>query len=340
MSVFDTVYDILSISVVVLMCAAATTLLVYAPAYAASVPLDYSYDDYDTSVGVPTLLEYEGTQMTITTAALGTFPFLELSVSFEDGAVTADTQLELLLSDVVFDPLFDADADFQILTETDFHEKFEISNRNLIISELTVGIETVEIFVVQETTSVEDVDDNVADDTMTDPTAPEDIADDTMTDPTAPEDIADDILVEDVFGPDDIPFDLIEIPGADTVDNFEDLTMPDISDVQPFDTSKCGPGTVLVDGACILETDVSDDTKCGPGTVLVDGACVLDSSDSSSVVNDDESESIPVSSNTKINGRDLVAGVVAGFVVAGFVGVILALIHRAGRKKSLPKTPS
>ena len=43
---------------------------------------------------------------------------------------------------------------------------------------------------------------------------------------------------------------------------------------KPLDTTpktQCGPGTVLKDGACVL------DERCGPGTVLKDGACVLDS---------------------------------------------------------------
>ena len=53
--------------------------------------------------------------------------------------------------------------------------------------------------------------------------------------------------------------------------------------------SKCGPGTILVDGACVLEGKTSSEvpeekstptdsghSKCGPGTILVDGACVLD----------------------------------------------------------------
>ncbi len=50
-------------------------------------------------------------------------------------------------------------------------------------------------------------------------------------------------------------------------------------------SSKCGPGTVLKDGECVLESKASSSdtitssethSKCGPGTVLKDGECVLD----------------------------------------------------------------
>ncbi len=365
---FDAMNNILSVFVIVSVCIVATTLLISVPVYATTVPLGYSDDDYDASVEVPPLLEYEGSQMAITTATLGTFPFLELSVSFDDDAVTADTRLEILLSDMVFDPIFDINADFQILTETDFHENFEISQRNLIISELPVGIETVEIFVAKETTidDVDDtvVDDTVVDDTVVDDTLTEDIIDDTVVDDTLTEDIIDDTFTENNFVSDEISPDTIPIPDLDTVDNSdEDLPTFDIIAVQPFDTSKCGPGTVLVDDTCILESDAPTDTskcgpgtvlvddtcilesdaptdtsKCGPGTVLVDDTCVLELSDSTSVVNDDEPETIPAASTAKVSGRELVTGVIAGFVIAGFVGVILALMHRANRRKSSPKT--
>jgi hypothetical protein len=64
------------------------------------------------------------------------------------------------------------------------------------------------------------------------------------------------------------------------------------NEVKPIDkvvstesNSKCGPGTVLKDGECVLESKASSSdtvtssethSKCGPGTVLKDGECVLD----------------------------------------------------------------
>ncbi len=79
----------------------------------------------------------------------------------------------------------------------------------------------------------------------------------------------------------------------------------------------CGPGTVLKDGVCTLvET-------CGPGTILEDGVCVLDSTPA------------PASSGYfKGFGKELVYGVLAAFVVAGVVGIILALMSKASKRSN------
>jgi hypothetical protein len=79
--------------------------------------------------------------------------------------------------------------------------------------------------------------------------------------------------------------------------------------------TQCGPGTVLKDGACIL------DERCGPGTVLKDGACVLDST-------------TQTSSSSKGMGKESVMGFVAAFVIAGIVAVILGIIARASKSSN------
>jgi len=84
--------------------------------------------------------------------------------------------------------------------------------------------------------------------------------------------------------------------------------------------TQCGPGTVLKDGACVL------DERCGPGTVLEDGVCVLEST----------SQSTPQSSSVSIPkgmGSELVIGTIAAFGVAAAIGIILALISRADTRK-------
>ena len=87
--------------------------------------------------------------------------------------------------------------------------------------------------------------------------------------------------------------------------------------------TQCGPGTILEDGACVL------DERCGPGTILEDGVCVLEST----------SQSTPQSSSVSIPkgmGSELVIGTIAAFGVAAAIGIILALISRADtRKKSI-----
>ncbi|QUC65615.1 hypothetical protein NsoK4_01695 [Nitrosopumilus sp. K4] len=80
--------------------------------------------------------------------------------------------------------------------------------------------------------------------------------------------------------------------------------------------TECGPGTILKDGVCVL------DQRCGPGTVLKDGACVLEP----------EPKTAP-STDVKGIGKELVIGLIAAFVVAGAVGIILGLISKASKSR-------
>ena len=77
----------------------------------------------------------------------------------------------------------------------------------------------------------------------------------------------------------------------------------------------CGPGTILKDGACVL------DQRCGPGTVLKDDVCVVESTSQTT-------------SDVKGMGIELVTALIAGFIIAGTVGLILALISRASKNKN------
>ncbi len=81
-----------------------------------------------------------------------------------------------------------------------------------------------------------------------------------------------------------------------------------------IEDNQCGPGTILENNICVL------DQRCGPGTILEDGSCVLDS--------------IPVKSSSSINSKDLIVSVTVAFVIAGIIGIILALISRANRNKN------
>ena len=78
--------------------------------------------------------------------------------------------------------------------------------------------------------------------------------------------------------------------------------------------NECGPGTVLEDDICIL------DQRCGPGTILEDGVCVLDST--------------PVTSSSSGNSKELIMSITVAFVIAGIIGIVLALISRANRNKN------
>jgi len=81
------------------------------------------------------------------------------------------------------------------------------------------------------------------------------------------------------------------------------------------ESTKCGPGTVLKDGACVL----SD--ACGPGTHLEDGVCVLDESSSSG-----SSLKLPPMSQ-------LIYGAAASLVIAFIVIIFLWIISRGSREQ-------
>ena len=83
-----------------------------------------------------------------------------------------------------------------------------------------------------------------------------------------------------------------------------------------IEDNQCGPGTVLENNICVL------DQICGPGTILEDGTCVLDS--------------VSTSSTSQSPGmtKELIIGITSAFVIAGIIGIILALISRANRNKN------
>jgi hypothetical protein len=85
------------------------------------------------------------------------------------------------------------------------------------------------------------------------------------------------------------------------------------------ESTKCGPGTVLKDGACVLED------ACGLGTHLEDGVCVLDE---------------PASSGSSLNlppMGQLIYGAAAAFVIAFIVIIFLWIISRGSREQQLLK---
>ena len=89
---------------------------------------------------------------------------------------------------------------------------------------------------------------------------------------------------------------------------------PELIDDTP--KTQCGPGTVLKDGVCTL------DERCGPGTLLVDGVCTLM-----------ESSSQSTDTSVKGLGKELGVGVIAAFIIAGIVGIILALMSKASKSR-------
>ena len=105
----------------------------------------------------------------------------------------------------------------------------------------------------------------------------------------------------------------VEIIGSSFNNSVAEETPVEETPVEETPRTQCGPGTVLTDGACVL------DERCGPGTSLEDGVCVLDSTPA------------PTSSTSKGMGKELIIAVVAGIVIAGTIGVILAIMSKASK---------
>jgi hypothetical protein len=85
------------------------------------------------------------------------------------------------------------------------------------------------------------------------------------------------------------------------------------SQTQP---TQCGPGTILQNGACVL------DERCGPGTILKDDVCVLDLT------------SAPSGSSVGGMGKEMVIGVIIAFIAAGIVAVVFGIISKASKSSS------
>ena len=86
-----------------------------------------------------------------------------------------------------------------------------------------------------------------------------------------------------------------------------------VSAVTNPNPTQCGPGTILKDGACVL------DERCGPGTIFKDGTCVLDSTPQ------------PTTTSVKGLGKDLMMGLIAAIAIAGVVGIILGILAKASK---------
>ena len=133
--------------------------------------------------------------------------------------------------------------------------------------------------------------------------------------PTGTEEVE---IIGSVFGSPSEPPVIEEPEVPEEPEVIEKPTVPEVIEKPKPETSQpettkpkveCGSGTILKDGVCVL------DERCGPGTVLENGVCVV------------KSESAPVGSL----GKQLVYGVIAAFVIAGIIGIILALMSKASK---------
>jgi len=105
----------------------------------------------------------------------------------------------------------------------------------------------------------------------------------------------------------------VEEPEIEVPEETPEIEVPEETPTDETPKTECGAGTVLKDGVCVL------DERCGPGTVLTDGVCVAE----------------PVSeSTTRGLGTQLIIGLAGSFIIAGTIGVILAIMSKASKSKN------
>ena len=90
--------------------------------------------------------------------------------------------------------------------------------------------------------------------------------------------------------------------------------------VETIPNNECGPGTILENNVCVL------DQRCGPGTILENNVCVLDSSTTT--------VSTSTSTTSTSSNKEMIISFSLAFGIAGVVGIILALIAKAHKKKN------
>ena len=113
----------------------------------------------------------------------------------------------------------------------------------------------------------------------------------------------------------------ISIPIVDeTVNETVNETVEEIPVVEIIPTNECGPGTILENNVCVL------DERCGPGTILENNVCVLDSSSTAN-------SSTISNSSSPSSTKEMIMSFSVAFGIAGVIGIILALIAKANKKK-------
>ncbi|MGY5150542.1 MAG: hypothetical protein ACW9W3_10835 [Candidatus Nitrosopumilus sp. bin_68KS] len=273
---FPNVNSLLKISLGLILFTIISTALVYAE----TISVDVEGTSYD--------IDYTATGMTLDSIEADIdFISLILTVDVPDSNGMLDITFERSFFDSTFDGL---DDDFIILVDGDeptFTETETTAQSRTLSIDLPAGTEEIEIIGSTFGGSVTIPDEETPDETP----AVEETPDETPA-------------VEET--PEETP---IETPVV-TPPKVEDKPTVTIPKVE------CGPGTILKDGACVL------DERCGPGTILKDGACVLDSTPK------------PTVTTPQGVGKQMVISLLVAFGIAGSVGVILALISRASKSKN------
>jgi hypothetical protein len=242
--------------------------------YAETIPVDIEGTSYD--------VDYTATGMTVSGVEADLdFISLILTVDVAESPGTLDITFDRTLFDSTFEGL---DDDFIILADGDepvFSETQTNSVSRTLSIELPAGTEEIEIIGSSFNTPSDTTDDSAA-------------ADKAAADKAAADKAAADKAAADKAAADKAAADKAAAVTTTTA-------------------TQCGPGTILKDGACVL------DERCGPGTIFKDGTCVLDSTPQ------------PTTTSVKGLGKDLMMGLIAAIAIAGVVGIILGIMAKASK---------
>ena len=258
------------------------TLLSTALVYAETIPVDIEGTSYN--------VDYTATGMTVSGVEVDLESF---SLIFAVDASSTGT-LDVVLDRTFFDALYDdngviVDDEFFILADDDYSNFIEIEttdqSRTLSV-EVPAGTLDIEIIGTIFNTVPDTTDDSAA-------------ADKAAADKAAADKAAADKAAADKAAADKAAADKAAADKA--------------AAVTTTTATQCGPGTILKDGACVL------DERCGPGTIFKDGTCVLDSTPQ------------PTTTSVKGLGKDLMMGLIVAIAIAGVVGIILGIMAKASK---------
>ena len=264
----------------------AALLIVLAPVFAyaesGTIPVDASGTAYN--------IDFDADGVTINTVSVD-LDFISILLEVE--VTGAPGILEITFDREYFDSTFEsADEPFIILSDGDeptFEETETTSETRTLRIELPTGTEEVEIIGSQ-----------LLDGTFGEITIKEEAPIEESE--IVPEETQEEVPVEEEIPEETVPEE--EVPVEETTPEAE--------------TDKCGPGTILKDGACVL------DERCGSGTHFEDGVCVLDQKETTT-------EGVSLGGS---NTSQLIIPAIIGFGIAFIVMIILWLIGRAGRSPS------
>ena len=244
-------------------------------------------------------IEYTGNGVSVTGVEADLdFVSLIFSVSVPDSPGTLSVTLDRNLFDSTFEGM---DEDFFVIVDgvdISFNEEKTPTSR-ILTMELPIGTEDIEI--------IGSVFGSPVEEPVEEPPVVEEPVEEP---PVVEEPVEEPPVVEEPVEEPPVVEEPVEEPPVE-----EEPTTPVVTPEEKKPKTECGPGTILKDGVCIL------DERCGPGTILKDGVCVL--------------KPTPPATTTDIKGMgtELVITLIVGFIIAGAIGIILALISKAGKSR-------